>query len=55
MYIYLSLSNNVKKNVQKRLPNFLKIAETSLVLIIFNNALYHVRRNTVAISYLRSI
>jgi hypothetical protein len=52
---YIVFILQCKKNVQKRLPNFLKIAETSLVPIIFNNAFYHVRRNAIAISYLRSI
>ena len=48
----LCLSCNIKN--PKQLPNCLKIAETSVVLIVFNDILYHVRPYTVTILYCRS-
>jgi len=35
----------------KQLSNFLKRAETSVVRIVFNGVLYHVRPGTVTVSY----
>ena len=38
----------------KQLPNFLKIAETSVVLIVFNGVVCDVRAYTVTVSFCRS-
>ena len=34
----------------KQLPNCLKTAETSIVLVVFKGVLYHVHANTVSVT-----
>ena len=53
MYVYCVYPAISKS--PKQLPNFLKIAETSVVLIVFNCVVCDVSAYTVVVSFCRSI
>jgi len=49
MYVYCVYSAMSKSPKQQ--PNCMRIAKTSIVLIVFNGVLYHVHTYTATVSY----